>query len=309
MELRVTGQVSTTDAAGIRTLAWSARDVDGIDPLSEQTLLSLDGAPGPGAHITIVEAEGPTGYAFVERPGRAGSGAELVVAPSARRRGLGRQLLHAVSDQAPDVRVWAHGNLPQAQAFARSEGLVVVRELVKMHRPLRQGDEFRTELPPGFTARTFTPADIDTWIEVNSAAFASHPEQGRMTAQDVKARMGEPWFDPQGFFLVFDEREEAPRTSGEPSTRKARLAAFHWTKTVQDEGEVYVVGVHPDYQGLGLGGSVTALGLAYLHDRGLPTVTLYVEGDNEAALHTYKRQGFTRRSTDVMYARPRTEGA
>lgn len=307
----MTEQVSTKDAAGIRTLAWSAKDADGVDPLSEQTLLSLDGSPGPGAHVTIVDDEGPLGYAFVERTGQRGSGAEIVVDPGARRRGLGRQLLHAVCDQAPQVRVWAHGDLTEAQAFARAEGLVVVRELVKMHRPLSQGDEFPTQLPPGFTARTFTPSDIDTWIEVNSAAFASHPEQGRMTAQDVEARMAEPWFDPQGFFLVFDERTERPHPAGEPSRsiQGDRLAAFHWTKTVQDEGEVYVVGVHPDYQGLGLGSSATALGLAHLRDRGLPTVTLYVEGDNDAALHTYTRQGFTRRSADVMYARPCTQGA
>lgn len=304
-------QVSTQDAAGIRKLAGSAREVDGVDPLSEQTLLSLERTRGSGVHVVIAGDDGPLGYAFVEHAGERGSGAEIVVDPSARRADLGRRLLHTASTQAPDVRFWAHGDLAEAQAFAQSEGLVVVRELVKMHRPVSQDDEFCTELPPGFTARTFRPSDIDSWVEVNSAAFAAHPEQGRMTAQDITARMAEPWFDPEGFFLVFDERKGEARQASEDgnNTRSARLAAFHWTKTVKDEGEVYVVGVHPDYQGHGLGGCVTALGLAHLQERGLRTVTLYVEGDNDAALHTYKRQGFTRRSTDVMYARPSTQGA
>jgi mycothiol synthase len=72
-------------------------------------------------------------------------------------------------------------------------------------------------------------------------------------------------------------------------------------------GEVYVVGVDPAAQGGGLGGLLTAVGLAYLaqrlNDAAEPTVMLYVESDNTAALSTYRRLGFTQHSVDTAYAR------
>src|SRR5690606_38295065 len=57
---------------------------------------------------------------------------ELCVHPGRRRQGLGRRLLDAVLDDVPTVALWAHGNLPGAQALARSAGLRVTRELWQM---------------------------------------------------------------------------------------------------------------------------------------------------------------------------------
>ena len=94
--------------------------------------------------------------------------------------------------------------------------------------------------------------------------------------------------------------------------------AFHWTKTEPGSetgrahgsgpnavrsgtGEVYVVGVDPAHQGRGLGGPLTALGLAHLARRGLAEVELYVDGDNTAARRTYQRLGFTDAAVDGQY--------
>ena len=224
--------------------------------------------------------------------------------PDARRRGTGRALVDAVLEAAPDARLWAHGQLPAAQALAASAGLTAVRELHKMARPLTQADlePAATALPAGFTARAFEPGrDDQAWLATNAAAFAHHPEQGRLTLADLADRMAQPWFDPAGFILV--EAQASPD----------RVAAFHWTKVDPDQrssvdpsrtaGEVYVVGVHPAYQGRGLGRPVTALGLAHLAGLGLPEVVLYVDGDNQAAIRTYTGLGFRSIMVDVMYSR------
>jgi mycothiol synthase len=149
-------------------------------------------------------------------------------------------------------------------------------------------------LPDGVTIRAFVPGkDEDAWLAANRAAFADHPEQGNLTRADLEARMAEDWFDPAGFFLAED--------------RDGRLLGYHWTKVHPRHGahpaigEVYVVGVTPEAQGMGLGKALTIAGIKHLRDAGLNAVMLYVDADNAAAVALYRRLGFTRWDMDVMY--------
>src|SRR5690606_37987037 len=133
------------------------------------------------------------------------------------------------------------------------------RSLLKMGRPLQDQDRIPRDLPTGFTWTTFAERpDVEALQRVNADAFASHPEQGRLTVGDLRARREQAWFDPEGLIWVVDNHA-AP---------EADPAAFHWTKiepTGPDPsgvtGEIYVVGVHPAYQGRGLAGPLTDLGL------------------------------------------------
>ncbi len=232
------------------------------------------------------------GYAQVADAGTEDAVAELVVDPGHRRRGHGRALLDAVLD-AGARSVWAHGDLPAARALAASGGLEATRSLHLMGRPLTDEDATDPDLPEGYSVRAFEPGrDDEAWVRLNAAAFATHPEQGRMTVADLRERIEQPWFDPAGFLVV---------------EREGRMVAFHWTKVEGQSpgpgtGEVYVVGVDPAEQGRGLGGPVTALGLAHLARSGLAEVHLYVDGDNTAARRTYARLGFEDLAVDVQYS-------
>ncbi|HKJ12978.1 MAG TPA: mycothiol synthase [Ornithinimicrobium sp.] len=303
-------------SADVLALAVRATTADGVKPLSEQTVLDVRRLPSEGAastpstHLLVFDAPGEIharirGYAHVEHAvGAEPAGFELVVHPDHRRGGVGTALLRHVLSRWPQARGWAHGSTEAAQALAAQEGLQVVREMWQMSRPLSHGggDALPApELPEGFSVRSFIVGqDEQAWLDVNAAAFADHPEQGRTTLEDLGDRMGETWFDPHGFLLLEDHQAEP-----EP-----RLAAFHWTKVEPATpgssraaaGEVYVVGVHPDYQGRGLGTLTTLLGLRHLDACGLPEVTLYVEGDNAPAIASYRRWGFERSGVDVMYA-------
>lgn len=292
--VRSTFTLTEPERRQVADLQVRAVAADGVAPLSEQTVLNLTAGGGSVRHVLLYAAERLAGYAQVEG-GEDGS-AELVVDPEQRRQGWGAALLQTALEAEPAARVWAHGNLPGAQALAGRAGLAVVRELHKMSRPLTSQDAAAPVLPEGFTARAFVPGqDEQAWLATNAAAFAHHPEQGRLTLADLQDRMAQPWFDPAGFILVQDDT--AP--DGE-------VAAFHWTKVdpaTPTTGEVYVVGVHPAYQGRGLGRPLTRFGLAHLAARGLDTVVLYVDGDNAAALRTYRGLGFGSIMVDVMYSR------
>ena len=221
-------------------------------------------------------------------------------------RGIGAAMGRAaLARSAGRNRFWAHGTLPPAQATASALGLVAVRELVQMRRSLRGVPEPR--IPTGVRIRTYAGTSDDAeLLRVNNAAFAYHPEQGGWTAAELEERRGEPWFDPAGLFLAFDD-----------ASNDRALLGFHWTKVHPDQpglGEVYVVGVDPSAQGRGLGQALTAVGIASLRRAAgtapaEPTVMLYVESDNVAAVRTYESLGFTTYSVDTAYERGVATGA
>ena len=280
----------------VRALVGRCADNDGVSPLNEDALLGLR---APDRRHLLLD-EGAAGYATI-----ADGTVQLMVDPVRRRAGLGAGLAGAVAGTGADTTGgseirgwWAFGDLPGARALANRRGLAPARELLRLGRPLI-GLPAARALPDRARLRTFEPGrDDNAWLAVNARAFANHPEQGRMTAEDLAARIAEDWFDPAGLLLAVD--------ADDPD----RVLGFHWTKVTAEDpqsGEVYVLGVDPAAAGGGLGGALLDAGLAHLIAHGATTVDLYVEGDNTAALGLYRRAGFTELARDVMYAE-RTAG-
>jgi mycothiol synthase len=284
----------------IRELISAATEFDKVAPVGEQVLREL--AHQRTEHL-LAAGHDPSGGEQVVGYLNLAVGqedsvamAELVVHPQARRHGIGTAMIRAALSKTDGTnRFWAHGTLESARATALASGLVPVRELVQMRRSLRGFAE--PAVPDGIRIRSYAgTADDAELLRVNNAAFATHPEQGGWTATDLAERRAERWFDPEGLFLAFDEKDDT-------------LVGFHWTKVHPEHpglGEVYVVGVDPAAQGRGLGGLLTSVGVAFLARRlaeaDQPTVMLYVEADNAAALRTYRRLGFTDYSVDTAYA-------
>ncbi|WP_375482652.1 mycothiol synthase [uncultured Mycobacterium sp.] len=287
----------------VREIIAAATTLDGVAPVGEQVLRGL--AHQRSEHLVVKSRQvGDRGAAIIGylnlTSGHDGTApmAELVVHPHARRRGVGAAMARAALDRTcGQTRFWAHGTLEAARATASALSLVAVRELWQMRRSLRDVPEPAT--PGGVQVRTYAgTADDAELLRVNNAAFAGHPEQSGWTPADLAERRSEPWFDPQGLFLAFDTTTE-------------KLLGFHWTKVHPDQpglGEVYVVGVDPSAHGRGLGRALTAIGVASLArrlaDAADPTVMLYVEADNLAAVRTYQGLGFTLHSVDTAYAAP-----
>jgi len=271
--------VAAVDA--VLALADDAAAADGVDPLDEAIRLTLRHRPESARSLVD-----PDGFALL-----VGDQVSVVVRPSARSRGLGTRLLSGLLEQADGALVgWSHGGLPGAAALAAAHGFRPVRELWVMRRPSTIGLP-TLSVPDDVTVRGFQPGDEEALLRVNAAAFAHHPEQGSMSAADLRERMAEPWFEPEGLI-------EAWSADGE-------LLGFHWTKRHSPAlGEVYVVGISPAAQGRGLGKVLTALGLIYLGD--VESVHLYVEATNTAAVRLYSGLGFTHEAADthVQYARP-----
>jgi mycothiol synthase len=309
-------RLTEADRDAVAAVIDAVTEADGVAPVSEDGRLAVaHGKPGSLHLLARDVTETIVGYLYLGPVEDGGDRtAEVCVAPDSRRRGAGRALLNQAAELTEGaLRVWAHGDLPAAKSLAAHLGFTAVRDLRLLELGIgpdsawarreptpRQGDR-RTERPaePDQRIRAFRPGEDDAaWLALNAAAFAHHPEQGRWTGRDLAERMAEPWFDPAGFLLL---------------EREGRLIGFHWTKVhpageygPEPVGEIYVLGVHPDAAGRGLGRLLAEAGLSHLAQSGLGTVVLYVDGDNISAIRLYESLGFHTRTTDALYERPRS---
>ena len=291
-----------------RDLLAAAEESDGNPSISEQTLVTMRAGDSAGHTLLTLALYAPdedsdpataqdlAGFAVVVDEPDGNGILEIAVHPSYRNQGVADRLVGALKEVRgfEGLKAWSHGNHEAAADLAARYGYAPVRELWKMRMTTAGADLPDAGLPDGVAIRTFVPGkDEQAWLAANRAAFAHHPEQGNLTRADLDARMAEDWFDPAGFFLAED--------------REGRLLGYHWTKVHPRHGahpaigEVYVVGVTPQAQGMGLGKALTIAGIKHLRDAGLNAVMLYVDADNSAAVALYRRLGFTRWDMDVMY--------
>lgn len=183
------------------------------------------------------------------------------------------------------IRWWARPAGPETDQAAEAVGMHCDREIRQLRRELPVPD------PVELRTRSFQPGvDDDAWLGVNNAAFPWHEEQGGWTLEDLRRRVAEPWFDPEGFRIL---------------ERDGGMAGFCWTKVHLEEnpplGEIYVIGVDPRLQGQGLGRALTIAGLDHLARRGMSVGMLFVEADNEPALNLYRSLGFEPHHVERRY--------
>ena len=298
----VLDRLADDDVALVRELVHTVSAADGVPPLSDHVMLHLPvGGDSNVKHLLVRGPAGLSGYAHLDVTDQvAGSSAELAVHPGHRGQGIGRALTEELLRLTPDgrLRLWAHGDRPEASKLAASLGFERTRSLWQMQRPLADPLP-KVSLPDGVSLRTFLVGqDEASWTALNNRAFAGHPEQSDWGLEEIEVRKAEPWFDPAGFFLAVRDDE---------------LVGFHWTKVHgghshgdhahEPVGEVYVVGVDPSEQGRGLGPALTLVGLQHLRDSGLRDVMLYVDESNTNAIRVYEGLGFTRVATDVSFSR------
>ena len=322
-------------------LIEKAQNFDGQPPFLDQSLIELR----EGTKTALAIGDVAIAIATVRGSGtgtgtgtgdtadyliEAAADVEFVVAPDARKHGLGAALLDGLIERHPrGFRVWSRGNHPGARALARSRGLTPVHSLLQLrariadHSPamnpegtLLRGaalhgeaihevaahdapahDAVQKAAESDVTLTVFSPEnDTAEWLELYAEVFAGHPEKPAVSSEDLTLLMNEEWFDPETFLIARD-------SSG-------TMVGFVWVKIEQTAGdsphigEIYLLGVAPDSQSSGFGRVLLDAGLELLVARGISTALLYVGGDNVSGLRLYHRAGFVEYSIDVMYECP-----
>lgn len=274
------------DGPSLEHLLASAEAVDGRPALSEfKFLRAMPLREGQVGLVAMVDG-GIAGYGHAS-PHPGGWGIEVVLCPDMRTAENYAALIVETVRELPgdaDFGVWAVDET--IGRAARLLGMSQRRALEQLRRPLPAP---HADVPARYTVRSFrVGVDEDAWLEANQAAFADHPENSGMTHEDLTLRMRQPWFDPEGFLLAWDDD---------------RLAGFCWMK---EHGggvaEIYIIGVRPEYRGEGLGTALALSGLEFAVAKGAGVGMLYVEADNHAGLALYGSLGFERHLVNRLYA-------
>ncbi len=289
--IRVHRTLAPDDRAAIEAFLATQEAAGGRLP--DHLRLDLLHGPRPGFVAAVALAAANTGHERLLGYAQASSDQGGVVvdaivdaeADATAAAALRRHLLAGLVEALPagtNVTWWTS-----------ADGAAVVAEELGL-RPGRALHQMRRDLPMPQTTDVITRSfvvgrDEEAWLEVNNAAFEWHPEQGGWDLAMLQQREQEPWFDPEGFRL--HERHD-------------ELAAFCWTKVhpgTPPVGEIYVIGVHPRFQGMGLGGALTIAGLTSLTERGITVGMLYVDADNTVAVNLYRHLEFTIHHTDRAF--------
>jgi mycothiol synthase len=272
------------DEAAIRAVALATLQTDpvpGVDARHVDRAIDRLAADRGGTVVALEGAE-IVGYCTPRLN-------DLSVHPEHRRRGHGRRLVQAALEvvrarRLPYLMLYAPLDRPGARAFVDAVGL-------RYHSSLWQFALAPDivlpppSFPPSVATRTFTPADLEAYVELLNDTFAEHPTPLTFTVDAVRFVHGLPEFDPAGVLLVT------------PADDPKRFVAFIRTELSarddgQREGDIALVGVRSEWRGLGLGRELLRWGVATLRRGGAPTITLSVEALNERATAIYRSAGF-----------------
>jgi mycothiol synthase len=289
-------------AAEVRGLVARHEARHGVAGLSEGRLRALDAAArGAEVGLEAVTARRSddgelVGWAQVDDDAGGGIRALEVMAvdddPAVADALADRVIARADAAGKGPLRWWVSPVGTADDARATSRGFQVERDLLQLRcrlpLPRRPGRHGATAITRAFRVGS----DEAAWLIQNNRAFADHPEQGHWDLATLVEREGEPWFDADGFRVLEVD---------------GRIAGSCWTKIHRDTrpplGEIYVIGVDPDFHGRGWGRLLTDDGFAWLAATGLDDGMLYVDAANTAALSLYRSMGLTTHHVDRAYRR------
>jgi mycothiol synthase len=280
--------VSMDDVSTLIADAWRA---DGARPLNDHLWLDLreGGREGFAGIIARDETHSHAlAYCQVSRGNESWS-LDLVIHPHHRydtnelAPGLLQAALNVVADEGGGhVHWWVFEPNNTHRQLASQVGLNQGRRLIQLRRTLPLEQNLLDEVAQFSTESFVVGVDETEWLALNNAAFHQHPEQGGWNHRVIESREQEPWFSANGFRIHRDN---------------GTMTAFCWTKIHSDTepvmGEIYVIAVHPDHSGRGLGRKMAIAGLASIPAERAPIAMLYVDSDNSAALSLYASLGFT----------------
>lgn len=140
------------------------------------------------------------------------------------------------------------------------------------------------------TIQTMSPKDIPSVVELDQLCFG-----GLWNAQGYQRELESPNSDL--LILVMSENQEkiastSSKFESEFSYNQKSIIGIGCLWAILEEAHITILGIHPQYQGLGLGQLLLYSLMRSAWERGLERATLEVAASNISALSLYHKFGF-----------------
>ena len=217
--------------------------------------------------------------------------------PEHRRRGLATKLLSCAIRRARELGAKvAHVNIMEDNAVAKSVlsrlGFSLVRRFLKLRLDI---------------------ADVH-WLDINRAAlecrYLQRGEEDKLT-QILNRSFADTWGYNPNTVEEITYKTNLSNCSPEDVVLACdgdRVVGYCWTRvaceggaTSQRKGQIYMIGVDPDYRGKGTGKKMLLAGLAHLRSKSLQVAELTVDSENKAACALYQSIGFKVQASSFWY--------
>jgi len=219
------------------------------------------------------------------------------VHPEHRRRGLATKLLGYATNRTKELGAKvAHVNIMEDNVVA---GGVLCRlgfNLVRRFLKLRLGI-----------------ADV-CWADINQAAlgcrYLQHGEEVKLTQLQNRAFAGTWGYNPNTVEEI-TYKTNSSNCSPEDVVLACdgdKVVGYCWTWIAckgavpsERKGQIFMLGLAPDYRGKGIGKKILLAGLAHLKSRSLQVAELTVDSENKVACALYKSIGFKVQTSTFWY--------
>ncbi len=274
-------------------------------PASRDALRETLNRPGycPGKDVFIIETAGSiVGYMDITPEQNIRRVIlRCFILPEHRRQGLSARLLGCAVHRAEDLKAeMVHVNIQKGNntakiALSRS-GFKSVRRYLQMRMDISRLNCQDTGLG---TLRylAFQQGDEEKLAHIQNRAFTGSWGYNPNTVEEIRHCIKSSGRSPEGVVLACDG---------------GNVIGYCWTKVIREgnagdgTGQVFMLGVDPDYRGRGLGKGILIAGLSHLQSKGFQVAELTVDQRNKAACSLYRSLGFKVRTSSVWYEK-RTE--
>lgn len=255
----------------------------------------------PESDLFVAEMEGGEMAGCISLYSEPGIGRAVIsylVHPEYRAGDTGQRLfLEAVQRASIIGARLAHVNISESDT---TTGILVAG---LSFRPVRRFLELTLDLSAfhsmdgshkNYTIRHFRRGEENLLAEMQNRSFAGTWGYDPNTAEEIAYWVNLSNCRPEGIIFVCDED---------------RPVGYCWITVNEEEsftgsaagGRIYMIGVEPDYRGMGVGRRALLAGLSYLENRGIEVAGLTVDSGNREACALYESAGFRIRLTSTWY--------
>jgi len=217
------------------------------------------------------------------------------VAPDYRRQSLATNLIERAIRRARElgaiaVQMNVHDGSKSVRQLAVRLGFEFARRFLKLRLSL-EGWPCQGDLG-GVDICNLEKVGLEGLLGIQNRAFTGNWGYCPNTLEEIAYYLSEHRNSPEDIIMACEG---------------TRIIGYCWTKPACGPGEllkagqIFMLGVDPDFLGMGLGRKLMTAGLAHLKGKGLKAAWLEVDGENKAALSLYESMGFRKYGSSSWY--------